>query len=117
VVIALDMDAMRGIDYRSEKAPITLVQAKSFINKREAMQGYCRVGRFSDKCWRIGFKDTAIIDKEAERKYRTLSLKFLMEMRSKPVTMKTVQVKEITMPTLKTTKTTTYEPKMGSKRM
>lgn len=48
VVVATTMTAMRGIDYRSENAKMTLIVAKSFANKREAMQGYCRVGRFGD---------------------------------------------------------------------
>lgn len=53
VVVALDKSAMRGLDYRSDDIPITLVVAKSFDNKREAAQGLSRVGRFGDACNRV----------------------------------------------------------------
>jgi hypothetical protein len=107
VVIALGMDAMRGIDYRSESVVMTLIIAESFANQREAMQGYYRVGRFGDKCWRVSFKDTTLINADALRRYKQQAMKFLMDMK-KPVTMKAVKVKEIKMPTLKVTKTSTY---------
>jgi hypothetical protein len=60
------MLGMRGFDYRSEAIPMTLVIAKSFANKRDAVQGFSRVGRFGDKCSRERFTDVEIIDKTAE---------------------------------------------------
>ncbi len=58
VVVVLDKSAMRGLDYRSsDKIQMTLIVAKSFNNKREAMQGYHRVGRLGDKCLRVICKD------------------------------------------------------------
>ena len=62
VVVANDKSAMRGLDYRSETVKMTLVVAKSFSNKREAMQGYYRVGRFGDSCSRVQFKDIPLIN-------------------------------------------------------
>jgi len=55
VVVALTTAAMRGLDYRSSVNGIliSLVISKSFVNKREAIQGFYRVGRFGDKCWRV----------------------------------------------------------------
>ena len=53
---------MRGIDYRSKTLPITLIIAKSFPSKRDALQGFNRVGRFTDKGIRSRFTDTAILD-------------------------------------------------------
>jgi hypothetical protein len=29
------------------------------------MQGYHRVGRFGDQCWRVEFKDIPLVDPEA----------------------------------------------------
>lgn len=57
---------MRGIDYRAPKAKMTLVIAQSFDNHREAVQGFNRVGRFGDECYRVRFSDTAIIDKKKQ---------------------------------------------------
>jgi hypothetical protein len=55
---------MRGFDYRSESIPMTLVIAKSFLSKRDAVQGFNRVGRFGDECSREKFTDVEIIDKK-----------------------------------------------------
>jgi hypothetical protein len=55
---------MRGFDYRSEAIPMTLLIAKSFINRRDAIQGFNRVGRFGDKCSREKFTDVEIFDKK-----------------------------------------------------
>jgi hypothetical protein len=60
---------MRGIDYRCSNARMALVIAKPFMNKREAMQGFSRVGRFGDDCLRAKFKDVALIDRKAELVY------------------------------------------------
>jgi glutaredoxin-related protein len=55
---------MRGFDYKSVSIPKTLVNAQSFVNKRDAIQGFNRVGRFGDKCSREKFNDVEIIDKK-----------------------------------------------------
>jgi hypothetical protein len=57
VVVSENTDGMRGFDYRSSLLHITLVIAKSFTNKRDAIQGFNRVGRFGDKCRREKFTD------------------------------------------------------------
>ncbi len=45
LVIATQLEAMRGVDYRAEVTGITLLVAQSFPNIREADQGLKRVGR------------------------------------------------------------------------
>lgn len=45
------------------------------------------------------------------------AFKFIGEMQKKTITLKQVQVKEIVLPTLKTTTATKYEPRLGSNRM
>ena len=65
VYLADDKYGMRGIDYRSS-CGITLVIASSFGDRRERLQGLCRVGRMGDKCYRIQDKDLTdetVIDK------------------------------------------------------
>jgi hypothetical protein len=62
LVIAQDEFAMRGIDYRSEEAVMTVVIAKSFSCTVEARQGLDRVGRFDDPCKRIRFHDVEMVD-------------------------------------------------------
>ena len=62
VLVAHDPFAMRGYDYRSSGAVMTLVIDRSFENFREAIQGYHRVGRFGDICKRIRFSDVTLID-------------------------------------------------------
>ena len=68
---------MRGFDYRSESIPMTLVIAKSFVNKRDAIQGFNRVGRFGDRCCRVKFSDVEIIDKKAETAETLAMYKFV----------------------------------------
>jgi hypothetical protein len=98
VVAANNKSAMRGLDYRSESVKMTLVVAKSFENKREAMQGYHRVGRFDDQCWRVEFKDVPLIDPKAQTKYNLDAYKFVAAMQKKPIQMKAVPVKPIIVP-------------------
>jgi len=62
LVIATDEFAMRGIDYRCERATIALVIAKTFSCTVEALQGMARVGRFKDQCKRIRFQNVAMVD-------------------------------------------------------
>jgi len=77
---------------------MTLIIAKSFDNKREAMQGYHRVGRFGDKCLRVIFKDNPLIDTKALTTYKMNAFKFVSAMAKKPVIMKPITVKEIIIP-------------------
>lgn len=71
---------MRGIDYRSDIS-MTLVIAQSFDNRREANQGYNRVGRFGDNCKRVIFKDVDLVDITADKKYKATLFKFLCELK------------------------------------
>jgi len=48
---------------------MSFVIAKSFTNKREAMQGLGRVGRSTDDCKRVKFTDVKMIDEKAETQY------------------------------------------------
>lgn len=50
LVAVTDCKWMRGIDYRSKAAKMTLLIARSFDNQREGIQGSNRVGRFGDEC-------------------------------------------------------------------
>jgi hypothetical protein len=88
VVISQDQFAMRGIDYRSTNATMTLVIAKSFENQREAIQGFNRVGRFGDACCRVRFSDTPLVDKKMEMLYNASLMKFVCEMQKKPIVLK-----------------------------
>ncbi|CDW81933.1 cytochrome b5-like [Stylonychia lemnae] len=67
VAVALTTASMRGLDYRSSADGILISSliAKSFVNKSEAIQGYYRVGRFTDKCHRVAFQDVGLIDAKA----------------------------------------------------
>jgi hypothetical protein len=56
ILVCVGVFGMRGIDYRSPGATLTLVIAKSFPNMREAIQGFNRVGRFGDVGKRVIFK-------------------------------------------------------------
>jgi hypothetical protein len=60
---------MRGLDYRAPSNGIALLIAASFENRREAMQGLSRVGRYSDPCERIGFVGTPLISESLETAY------------------------------------------------
>jgi len=55
VYLVNDEYGMRGVDYRSPfpSAGICLIIGAKFGDKREEIQGLCRVGRMGDKCWRI----------------------------------------------------------------
>jgi hypothetical protein len=68
---------MRGLDYRAPKLGITLIIAKSFSNKREALQGDERVGRFGDPCLRIYIENVPIIDKDLEGQHHATLFKYL----------------------------------------
>ena len=84
---------MRGIDYRSAGASLTLIIAKPFENQREAVQGFNRVGRFGDTCCRVRFSEVQLVDKKLEMMYNASLMKFVSEMQKKPITLKAVIVK------------------------
>ena len=84
---------MRGIDYRSPDACMTLVIAKPFENQREAVQSFNRVGRFGDTCCRVRFSEVQLVDKKQEMMYNASLMKFVSEMQKKPITLKAVIVK------------------------
>ena len=86
---------MRGIDYRSADASMTLVIAKPFENQREAVQGFNRVGRFGDKCCRVRFSEVQLVDKKLEMKYNASLMNFVSDMQKKPITLKAVIVKPV----------------------
>ena len=48
LLIALSSSFMRGIDYRSRRAGISLLVARSFPDKRAQLQAAARVGRNGD---------------------------------------------------------------------
>lgn len=66
LVIAENEFAMRGIDYRCEKASMELVIGKSFSSTIQAWQGLNRVGRFRDQCTRVQFGGVDLIDHTQE---------------------------------------------------
>jgi hypothetical protein len=96
VVVAQDQFAMRGLDYRSKSVKITKVLAKSFENKREAIQGFNIVGRFGDNCPRVKFNGVEIIDKEMSRYYTAKLFRFYAEIQKKKkhLVLKPVPVKK-----------------------
>lgn len=85
---------MRGIDYRSERVPMSLVVAQSFSCTREALQGVARVGRFGDPCRKTQFSDcTELIDKRQQLQYNSKLFRFVAELKKK-VVVKQVKIKE-----------------------
>lgn len=60
---------MRGMDYRAPLNGITLIVAASFENYREAVQGLCRVGRYSDPCERICIESIPLVSVALETEY------------------------------------------------
>ena len=120
VAVAMSKSAMRGLDYRSESVKMALVLAASFGNMREAMQGYHRVGRFGDQCWRVSFKDIPLVNPREAAAYRMQAFQFISAMQAKPVQMKPVTVKAIAVPaeaTKSVAKLPKYKSKMGAKRV
>lgn len=80
MIVATTPEAMRGVDYRAKA--IALLVGKSFANAREADQGLKRVGRRSDKGWRIGIKGIPLIDPAQEALYQTGLLDFCRQISS-----------------------------------
>lgn len=52
IVLVTNSSLMRGVDYRSQTAGITLFMCVQVSGVREAQQALARVGRNGDKCWR-----------------------------------------------------------------
>jgi hypothetical protein len=69
LIVATTPEAMRGVDYRAKT--IALLVGKSFANAREADQGLKRVGRRTDKGWRIAIDGIPLIDPAQEALYQT----------------------------------------------
>jgi hypothetical protein len=80
LVLATTPEAMRGVNYRAKY--ITLLVGKSFANAREADQGLKRVGRRTDKCWRIAIEGIPLIDPAQEALYKTRMLNFCRKISS-----------------------------------
>ena len=80
LVVATTPEAMRGVDYRAKT--IALLVGKSFANAREADQGLKRVGRRSDKGWRIAIEGIPLIDPTQEALYQTKLLSFCRQISS-----------------------------------
>lgn len=62
VAVCVNEFGIRGIDYRSLNAKLTLVIARSFMHQRDYLQGVKRVGRFSDSSTIVRFDDVPLID-------------------------------------------------------
>jgi hypothetical protein len=88
---------------------------KSFENKREAIQGFNRVGRFGDNCTRIKFNGVEIIDKEMSLAYTAKLFRFYTEMQKKKehLVLKPVAVKKAKRVIEKAAAITTIKSNMG----
>lgn len=93
LIVAVNQFGMRGIDYRSKQVAITLVIAQPFENKREAMQGFARVGRFGDKYKRVLFDDVQVIDSRSEMLYTAKLLRHISTLTKKQILLKPIIVK------------------------
>lgn len=80
LVIAVEAETMRGVDYRAPQVGIMLLIGKSFANAREAGQGLARVGRLTDKCLRIAIEGIPLVDPEQEGFYQAKQLEFCRQM-------------------------------------
>ena len=77
LVLTTCESAMRGVDYRAKGVPIALIVAKSFSNKRELIQGLCRVGRFGDACERYMLKGVQLYDSQVAQSQAKALFKYL----------------------------------------
>jgi hypothetical protein len=84
-LIATDIAAMRGIDYRAPTKGICLLVCKSFSNKRESNQAGYRVGRQADKCARLILKGLDLLDDAAVLSYKTMLCRFIRTTTPRPV--------------------------------
>ena len=76
VAVCVDEFGIRGIDYRSPKAKLTLIIARSFTHQRDYLQGVKRVGRFDDPSTIVRFDDVPLIDAPAAKQYKAKLFKF-----------------------------------------
>jgi hypothetical protein len=67
---------IRGIDYRSPNAKLTLVIARSFVHERDYLQGVKRVGRFNDPSTIVRFDDVPLIDAKFSQQYKAKLFEF-----------------------------------------
>ena len=77
LIVATTSFGMRGMDYRAKNKGIALIVAASFGNRRAAMQGLSRVGRFGDQCKRIGLKNVHLVDAKQELTYTGMLVAFM----------------------------------------
>ena len=68
---------LRGLDYRSFEAGVTFATMRSFKHDREMIQAANRVGRGGDRCRRVVFNDTPLVDHMASCAYKRVLLQFL----------------------------------------
>ena len=76
LIVATSDFGMRGFDYRAPKNGICLILAASFSNHRLMIQGFHRVGRYTDPCERIALQSVPLIDKVAYIKYMRTLIEF-----------------------------------------
>jgi len=69
--------ALRGLDFRSLENSITFATMRAFKNERELIQAANRVGRGGDRCRRVVFNDTELVDHMASCAYKRNLLQFL----------------------------------------
>ena len=79
LIVATTSFGMRGMDYRAKNKGIVLIVSASFGNKRSALQGLSRVGRFGDPCQRICLKNVPLIDIKQETAYTAMLITFMSQ--------------------------------------
>ena len=84
-LVSTNLEAMRGIDYRSPTNGIILLICKSFCHKREANQAGYRVGRQTDPCQRLILKDLNILDNQQVLLYKARLYEFIKMTAPRPV--------------------------------
>lgn len=105
VAACVDEFGIRGIDYRSPKAKLTLVIARSFIHQRDYLQGVKRVGRFDDLSTIVRFDDVPLIDGAAAKQYKAKLFKFCATLVGKAgaVQLKAAKINKLTVAAAKIT--------------
>ena len=59
------------------------------------MQGYARVGRYTDICKRMRFADVDEVDRKKELIYTRRLFEFMRQMQTKPIVCKAIAVKPV----------------------
>ena len=75
--------ALRGLDFRSYDNAILFATMRSFVHEREYIQAANRVGRGADRCRRVIFGDTALVDHLASCSYKRKLVQFLDSVQAK----------------------------------